>query len=51
MEVPYANFSRGFIANLNQRQDIVDNPAIRKLLQVSGNPMACVCVCPNHQDG
>ncbi|CDH49054.1 related to gef1 protein [Lichtheimia corymbifera JMRC:FSU:9682] len=33
MEVPYANFSRGFIANLNQRQDIVDNPAIRKLLQ------------------
>lgn len=37
MEVPYANFSRGFIANLNQRQDIADNPAIRKLLQVSTN--------------
>ena len=35
MEVPYANFSRGFIPNLNQRQDIVDNPAIHKLLQVS----------------
>lgn len=55
MEVPYANFSRGFIANLNQRQDIVDNPAIRKLLQVSGNtpPLHVWCVREksNHQDG
>ncbi|KAI9493821.1 hypothetical protein BDB00DRAFT_821726 [Zychaea mexicana] len=33
MEVPYANFSRGYILNLNQRQDIAKNPGIQKLLK------------------
>ena len=35
MEVPYANFSRGYITNLNQRQDIVNQPGIQKLLNVN----------------
>ncbi|KAL0089337.1 hypothetical protein F4703DRAFT_1733783 [Phycomyces blakesleeanus] len=32
MEVPYANFSRSFISDLNKRQDIQENPQIRQLL-------------------
>ncbi|KAI9260697.1 hypothetical protein BDA99DRAFT_512893 [Phascolomyces articulosus] len=32
MEVPYASFSRGFITNLNQRQDIISQPGIQNLL-------------------
>ncbi|KAG2224368.1 hypothetical protein INT45_006768 [Circinella minor] len=32
MEVPYANFSRGYITNLNKRQDIINQPGIQKLL-------------------
>ncbi|KAI8149302.1 hypothetical protein BJV82DRAFT_573656 [Fennellomyces sp. T-0311] len=33
MEVPYANFSRGHIPNLNQRQDIASHPGIQRLLK------------------
>ncbi|KAI9316279.1 hypothetical protein BX666DRAFT_1949065 [Dichotomocladium elegans] len=33
MEVPYANFCRSFIADLNSREDVTNNPAIRQLLQ------------------
>ncbi|KAK4520351.1 uncharacterized protein ATC70_008485 [Mucor velutinosus] len=33
LEVPYANYSRSFIPNLNQRSDILRNPSIQQLLQ------------------
>ncbi|KAI8642061.1 hypothetical protein BD408DRAFT_417017 [Parasitella parasitica] len=33
LEVPYANYSRSFIPNLNQRDDIVGNPSIQALLR------------------
>ncbi|KAJ2962037.1 hypothetical protein NQZ79_g2800 [Umbelopsis isabellina] len=33
MEAPYANYSRSFINNLNDRQDIVGRPALKTVLQ------------------
>lgn len=33
LEVPYANYCRSFIPNLNQRSDILRNPSIQQLLQ------------------
>lgn len=33
LEVPYANYSRSFIPNLNQRYDILQNPSIQNVLQ------------------
>ncbi|KAI8082903.1 uncharacterized protein BX664DRAFT_185671 [Halteromyces radiatus] len=33
MEIPYANYSRSFIPNLNQRQDILANRSIDQLLK------------------
>ncbi|KAF7729464.1 hypothetical protein EC973_004444 [Apophysomyces ossiformis] len=32
MEVPYANFCRSFIVDLNQRKDITSNPSLKHLL-------------------
>jgi hypothetical protein len=34
LEVPYANYCRSFIPNLNQRTDILRNSAIQNLLYV-----------------
>lgn len=39
MEAPYANYSRSFINNINDRQDIVGRPALKTVLQVGGNDM------------
>jgi hypothetical protein len=39
MEAPYANYSRSFINNLNDRQDIVGRPALKTVLQVGGDGM------------
>jgi hypothetical protein len=33
LEVPYANYSRSYIHNLNYRTDILRNPSIQSLLQ------------------
>lgn len=35
LEVPYANYCRSYIPNLNQRTDVLRNPAIQALLHVS----------------
>jgi hypothetical protein len=38
MEAPYANYSRSFINNLNDRQDIVGRPAVKAALYVCNLP-------------
>lgn len=35
IEVPYASYFRNYIIDIDHRQDIIDNPALRACLEVS----------------
>ncbi|KAI8140120.1 hypothetical protein BJV82DRAFT_623984 [Fennellomyces sp. T-0311] len=41
MEIPYANFSRSYIRNLDKRNELANNPSIRHLLETLSASMNC----------